>query len=109
VRWAVTSDPFLGNSAVKTSRGNGYTCKRGNGVLSTPSASRSYIEENRGNRVKLIVGSEFCTALGHRIRGITIVNIRYEETSSKYISEKLSLLEAVTRKRLVAVWRRLGV
>jgi hypothetical protein len=34
VRWAVISHPFLGNGSVKLSRGNG--------VLSTRSASRSY-------------------------------------------------------------------
>jgi hypothetical protein len=49
----------------------------------------------------LIVGSQFRTGLEHGSRGIAIVTIRYQETSSENTAEEYPLLEAVTRKRLV--------
>jgi hypothetical protein len=70
-------------------------------VLSTRSAPRRYKVENGGSQFQLIVSSQFCTGLEHGSRGIAIINIRYQETSSENTAGKYSLLDAVTMKRLV--------
>jgi hypothetical protein len=72
-------------------------------------ATRSYKEENLGNRIQLIVGNQFCKGFEHGSRGTPIFKIRYQETSREKPAEEYPLLEAVTTKLTVAGWRRLSV
>jgi hypothetical protein len=90
VRWAVISEPFLGNGSVNTSPRQRLRIQRGKGVLSTRSVPRSHKEENWGNQLSCY---------------LTVNTARDMNTETK----EQPLLEAVIRKGLVAGWRRLSV
>jgi hypothetical protein len=51
---------------------------------------------------KLVDSCQFYVGLEHGARGIAVVNICYQETSGGDTAEEYLLLEAVTRKRIVA-------
>jgi hypothetical protein len=60
---------------------------------------RRGVTKKRIGAIKSIVCSHFCAGLEHGSRGMAIVNICYQETSSENTAEEWPLLEAVTRKR----------
>jgi hypothetical protein len=86
MRWAIISDPFLGNDMINTgkyvSAGNGYTCNGVKWVLSTRLRTGD-AQRELGQPSQLTAGTQYCTGLEHGSRGIAIVNIRYQETSSE--------------------------